>query len=282
MFRPSRTRNHANTGHVPHVSGVAGVTRTVGIDLASQPRDTAVCVIDWTRSPAQVVELEHRRLTDEFLIELAGDPRAAKVGIDAPFGWPMAFIDALSVYRDTGRWLGLDHEEIRFRSTDSFIARESGQVPMSVATSDLAWPAMRCARILSALATREGTLDRSGDGRILEVYPAAALRRWQIIPDTTSIVDAAYKGDKPGRRERREQLVDTLVERLDGVLQISDAARNACIDDDDDLDALVSALIARAAQNGHTDPIPPGMRWAAMREGWIHLPASDSLQQLVA
>jgi hypothetical protein len=48
------------------------------------------------------------------------------------------------------------------------------------------------------------------------------------------------------------------------------------------LDALVSSLVARAIEQGLTDPIPRGMRWQAIREGWIHLPAADSLERLGA
>ena len=54
----------------------------------------------------------------------------------------------------------------------------------------------------------------------------------------------------------------------------------ACVADDDDFDALVSALVARAVEVGATDPIPSGHHWLAMREGWIHLPASGNITAL--
>jgi hypothetical protein len=62
---------------------------------------------------------------------------------------------------------------------------------------------------------------------------------------------------------------------------MSAAEQERCTDDDDDeFDALISAVVARAAQRCLTDPIPLGQAWLAMREGWIHLPLRDSLHQL--
>jgi len=55
-----------------------------------------------------------------------------------------------------------------------------------------------------------------------------------------------------------------------------------CVDDDDDFDAFVSALVARAAQLGLTDPVARGMRWQAFREGWIQLPTTGSIFRLAA
>ena len=46
------------------------------------------------------------------------------------------------------------------------------------------------------------------------------------------------------------------------------------------LDALVAALVARAAVIGCCEPIPPGDRALAMEEGWIALPRSGSLADL--
>ena len=40
--------------------------------------------------------------------------------------------------------------------------------------------AMRCASLLDSLAVRGMPVDRSGSGLVMEVYPAAALREWQL------------------------------------------------------------------------------------------------------
>lgn len=88
--------------------------------------------------------------------------------------------------------------------------------------------------------------------------------------------------DKPGRSDRRAQHLAAVRGQLKDTVTMSAEHERACVEDDDDFDAFVCALVARAAQVGHTDPIPLGMRWLAMREGWIHLPAPGSLQQLAA
>ncbi len=262
-----------STEHVP-------ATCTLGIDLASQPKESGVCLIDWTSGQGRVVQLEDRRLTDEVLVELMLDRRVCKVGIDAPFGWPLAFIDAITAYRDHGKWIDLEANELRFRATETAIAIETGQPPLSVALSDLAWPAMRCARLLSQIASADEALDRSGAGRVVEVYPMAALRRWGAIAPGTAAPDWSYKGDAPGRRERRQEHLAGLLARLDDTLALTAKQSECFVDDDDDFDALISALVARAAHVGQTDPIPRGMKWHALREGWIHLPTPGSLPRL--
>lgn len=194
----------------------------------------------------------------------------------------MAFIDALANYRDTGRWLDLDANEMRFRATEIRIYEETKQWPLSVAMSDLAWPAMRCARLLSRIVESGELLDRSGSGLAVEVYPMAALRRWEIVAPGTAPTTWTYKGEKPGRRNRRGQYLAALESVLGGRVLMSAEHRARCVDDDDDFDAFVSALVARAAQLDRTDPVPRGMRWLAMREGWIQVPTAGSLSDLAA
>lgn len=263
----------SSTEHVPG-------SCTLGIDLASQPKETGVCLIEWASGQGQVVELESRELTDDVLVKMMKSPEVGKIGIDAPFGWPLAFIDAVTSYRDDGRWLDLDPNEVRFRATEIRIFEETRQWPLTVAMSDLAWPAMRCARLLSRIVLADEVLDRSGGGLAVEVYPMAALRRWQVVAAGSASSAWSYKGEKPGRSERRAQHLAAVRDQLAGTVTMSPEHERACIEDDDDFDAFVCALVARAAQVGQTDPIPLGMRWLAMREGWIHLPTPDSLTEL--
>jgi len=257
---------------------VSVASRTLGIDLASQPNETGACLIDWTSRPAHVIDLGTAPFDDGRLLDLMSDRAVTKVGVDAPFGWPLAFIDAIATYRDRAEWLDMEANEMRFRATDLRVAQETGQTPLSVAMSDLAWPAMRCARLFSALTPTEGQLDRSGAGRFVEVYPAAALRRWGLVTGTK---DASYKGSKPGRHERRVELLAGIRGQLDGAVDVPDDFAKACEADDDNLDAFISALVARSVDvAGCSDPVPLGLRWSAIREGWIHLPTEDSLGRL--
>ncbi len=110
----------------------------------------------------------------------------------------------------------------------------------------------------------------------------AALRRWKIIQPDTPPTSWAYKGHKPGRRERREQHMSRLLDLLNGAVCVPSAYIERCVDDDDDFDAFISALVARAVELELTDPIPRGDAWRAMREGWIHLPLAESSDLLAS
>jgi predicted RNase H-like nuclease len=115
-------------------------------------------------------------------------------------------------------------------------------------------------------------VDRSGARKLVEVYPAAALARWEIDP-------RGYKtGDKA--RDARERILDRLEDFANGWLKLAPPVRGACVESDDALDAFVSALVARAAARRITEPAPNGLTSQAQREGWIHLPRANSLGEL--
>jgi len=147
--------------------------RTLGIDLASQPENTALCVVSWA-DDGRGVEVEPPRAgwDDEAL--LAEMARADAVGIDAPFGWPAAFVSAVAVAGE-GWPAGVAVDALRFRETDRFVRSWTGEVlgrrlsPLSVSADRIAYCAWRCR---SLLARHRGT------SRVYEVYPAAALAVW--------------------------------------------------------------------------------------------------------
>jgi hypothetical protein len=60
---------------------------------------------------------------------------------------------------------------------------------------------------------------------------------------------------------------------------MDDAMVEALHDSDDQLDALLCALLARAAELGRLQPIEDPAH--AVTEGWIRLPVAGSLSQLV-
>jgi len=83
----------------------------MGIDLASKPANTAVCILGWRDRQAEVITLcrgqaDHKtKLHTKWLSTTAYGSRGdyggpiTKVGIDAPFGWPEPFLDAVVAYR---------------------------------------------------------------------------------------------------------------------------------------------------------------------------------------
>lgn len=81
----------------------------------------------------------------------------------------------------------------------------------------------------------------------------------------------SYKG--PEKSEIRRELTEVLVERCPLIEDSGLLAR--CSAEDDYLDALVCALVARAASRGLTaQPETDEERRLAPVEGWIHLPTA--------
>lgn len=239
----------------------------MGIDLAAEPKKTAACVIDWQAGRAEVQLLESG-CDDAALLPLIDE--ADKVGIDAPFGWPDEFVAAVVGHHGLGPWPGAGaadakkfRETLSFRQTDREVM--AVRRPLSVSTDKIGVTAMRCAGLLHQI----GDVDRAGLGKVAEVYPAAALERW-------GHQSGAYKA------KLAKEALPAMVEGIRSALPELDLAGCDPTTDDHKFDALVSALVARAAALGLTDPPPPELVERAGREGWIHLPGADSLGRLAA
>ncbi len=241
----------------------------LGIDLAAEPTKTYACTLD-ARDGRLDARL-FRSCDDDRLLALAEG--RARIGIDAPFGWPNAFVDAVSAHRDGRPWLAPpDGEPRAFRASLSFRATDrvvmQTRRPLSVSTDKLGVTAMRCAFLLDRWSRASSEpVDRAGRGRFVEVYPAGALTRW-------SLPGSGYKRRDP---TALGQLLDELRARLPQLDLLPDDAA-LCAVNDDAFDALVAALIARAALLGLTDPpSSPALTATARQEGWIHLPVRGSL-----
>jgi hypothetical protein len=240
---------------------------TIGVDLASQSKRTAACRIRWTVGGVDVAHPEFG-IDDDRLLALAAE--ADHLGIDVPLGWPDAFITAVTAHHEGRAWPGGNQRSLCFRETDRVVHRETRWPALSVSSNLIAIPAMRAAAVLSTPAARGMPVDRAGHGRIVEVYPAAALRRWGLPA-------SGYK-KKKGRVGRCE-LVEQL-QRKSGWLQLPAEIAACCEDDDNGLDALIAALVTRAAACGLCEAIPAESLAVEAREGWIALPKSGSLQRL--
>jgi len=242
---------------------------TLGIDLAAEPRNTGGCEIEW-RDGGAAVRWVSTDLRDEDVLERARE--ADMVGIDAPFGWPTSFVDAVTAHH-SGRawpidsWSSDNRRKLRLRVTDERVHAVTGITPLSVSSDAIAIPATRCALLLHRLGVR----DRAADARVREVYPAAALFQWELR-------HRGYKGQQNSR------VLGTLLARLRKRapwLVIAAQAARFCATCDDAFDALVASLVARAASEGLT--MAPGADEvaAARAEGWIALPDRGSLEKLV-
>ena len=248
---------------------------TAGVDLAAEPRGTALAVLDWSGPTVGVVELAVA-VSDAQIVAIA--PSVASLGIDCAFGWPDDFV-AFVASHSAGERLDRSIEDrtgsgmawrrrLAYRETDRAIREITGRWPLSVATDRLGLTAMHCAVLLDALGdgrdteNRGGAVDRSGCGFVAEVYPSATLRTWGFST-------VGYKADAT----IRAGLLATIIERapwldLGAVAELMTAS-------DDAFDAVIAALAARAHALGFWHrPVVDSLD-RARREGWIVLPTVD-------
>ncbi|GAB90248.1 DUF429 domain-containing protein [Gordonia rhizosphera] len=232
--------------------------RTVGVDLAASPRHTAVAVIEWSGAAARVVDLampaDDARIADLVV-------GADRIGVDAPFGWPDDFVEFVVAHHrgELGAGRRLDEIESRrplaYRLTDRVVVANGWGRPLSVSADQIAHVAFRAAGLITDL----GVADRV-NGWAVEAYPAAALKKWDLP-------SRGYKG--VANRARLARLTEALAAAP--WLELG-AHREQMIVDDNAFDAVITALIARAAELGRTRLPDDADRDVAMREGWIHVP----------
>jgi predicted nuclease with RNAse H fold len=235
--------------------------RFLGIDLASIPKRTAACLLEWDAVVGRIIELR-QPVDDDAVLELAEG--AELVAIDAPFGWPAPFVEAVSGHATGDAWPTTSTRELAYRRTDKHVAAAVGWWPLSVSTDRIGIVAFRAARLHALL--RPGSTARDGSDGVVEVYPAAALHRW-------SLPHRSYK--RPEGAAERSRIVAALP--VAATLDLN-GYEEALAASDDQLDAVVAALAAVAKHVGAVDPIPAELADAARVEGWIWLPSGAPLR----
>lgn len=271
--------------------------RIVGVDLASRDDRTGLAVLVAEAGSVRVQRAVQGASDDDVLGAVEGRPfeggepvavgdqgapgpagtgeRAAAVGIDAPFGWPVAFTDALGAWAEGGSWtVGYDAGDtldLRMRVTDRVARSVTGRWPLSVSTDRIALPAMRGAHLLTriARARHQRPLDRTGLGGVYETWPVGSLRCWALH-------EQGYNADAP----RGEALRTSLLEAM-GRLEVGEMSRRILVEHPDAFDALLAALTALAAAQGRTQRPTPQQVGPARLEGWIHLPSGTTLDEVL-
>jgi len=158
---------------------------TAGIDLAAEPKGTALALIDWSDRSGKLIDLQVG-VADSVIVEDVSN--AGKIGIDCALGWPMEFVDFVSNHNDPNAKShqvegGMDwRRRLSYRETDRAVRAKTGRWPLSVSTDRLGLTAMRCAGLLGRLEKTGIQIDRSGAGVVAEVYPGATLRVGDLTP----------------------------------------------------------------------------------------------------
>jgi len=236
--------------------------RILGIDLAAQPEKTGVVLLDLPDdAPTPVALLVSERATDDALVAEA--KVADRIGVDAPLGWPTAFVESLVSHAEHRRWKNpTTGKQLSHRVTDHVVHELIGLWPLSVSTDKLGIVAFRCAHLEQRFAMEVWDAvhaPRDGSGSLVETYPAAALRSW-------GLPYRKYKG-RSGEVVR-QTILDGLRPRVD----VREVEREV-LRSDHVLDALISGLVVVDVQRGRTTlPRTEEEAVAARVEGWIHVP----------
>jgi hypothetical protein len=231
--------------------------------MASSPEQTSLACVEWTGDGA-IIRSVTCPADDGVILQVL--QQAGKTGIDCPLGWPDVFVDFVTAHRfghvasSGAAWPG-QRRELTMRRTDIVVHQRLKLKPLSVSADRIAYVAMRCAILLAQLNATGHAVDRSGTGRVVEVYPAASLKVWQLI-------HRRYKGS--AHAERRGGLVDDLLTAAPWM--DCGGYEPVLRDSADAFDAVVAALTARAAFLGKTDPPTEEDLAAATSEGWIAIP----------
>lgn len=230
-----------------------------GLDLAAEPKGTALALIDWSGQSAKLLQLDVG-VTDEFIVTETRD--AVKLGIDCALGWPIEFVDFVREHSQAIADVTGDMDwrrRMAYRETDRAVREVTGRWPLSVSTDRLGLTAMRCAGLLSKLKTDGVTIDRSGAGKVVEIYPAASLRLWGF--DTSGYRTSA---------DLRAKLLESL--KLAAPWFQPGEFADLMIESCDAFDAVIANFAARSAQVGLSTQPQVELTKQAQLEGWICLP----------
>jgi predicted nuclease with RNAse H fold len=242
------------------------------VEQLERPERTALATIKCA-DPSAVIQDVCCRADDDAILSVI--ERADKTGIDCPFGWPDAFVHFVTVHHSGPASLprcGIGagwHQELTMRRTDAFVHDKLGIWPLSVSADKIAHVALRCAVLLARLDAAGRPVDRSGTGPVVEVYPRASLRSWDLY--------------RPGyKQSAKSDILSCLVDDLRAKAPWLDCGPHGQTlrRSHDAFDAVIAAMTARAAAQNQTFPPSRDDLAAALAEGWIPIPNSPIGQLL--
>lgn len=235
---------------------------TAGVDLAAEPKGTALAIVKWSKASIELIDLQ-LGVHDETIVAVAKE--VEKIGIDCALGWPIEFIEFVNQHAQLNELRpvfdgGMDwRRRITYRESDRRVREITGRWPLSVATDRLGLTAMRAAGLLAKIQQQGIEVDRSGAGKVVEIYPGASLRLWGF--DTRE-----YRVSE----KKRAQLVADLKVALP-TLKLG-SFEKLMVASCDAFDAVIAAMAARSAAIGKATKPEPEFVDQAKIEGWIALP----------
>ncbi len=236
-----------------------------GLDLSAEPKGTALALLEVSPKMVTLQSLE-LGLRDAQIV--AASTGVEKLGIDCALGWPIEFIDFLqqqvspSIHAKEFEGSIELRRTLAYRETDRMVREVTKRWPLSVSTDRLGMAAIRCAGLLSALGVTGANVSRIGEGLVVEVYPAASMRIWQL--DSTG-----YRNDADVRaRLLRDLCAAAPWLEVSGHEALLTESHDAC-------DSLIAALATLAVVVGHATTPPEHLLERARVEGWVHLPTAS-------
>lgn len=236
-----------------------------GLDLSAEPKGTALSVLEVSSTRVKLQSLE-LGLRDAQIV--AASTGVEKLGIDCALGWPIEFIDFLqqqvspSIHAKEFEGSIELRRTLAYRETDRMVREVTKRWPLSVSTDRLGMAAIRCAGLLSAIAATGANVSRAGEGLVVEVYPAASMRVWQLD-------SAGYRNDADVRaRLLRDLCAAAPWLEVSGHEALLTESHDAC-------DSLIAALATLAVVVGHATTPPEHLLERARVEGWVHLPTAS-------
>jgi hypothetical protein len=236
----------------------------LSIDAAVDPRNTGYAVATHDTGAWCIDALETGTRTGDLAERIANrlvPDRPILLAIDAPLGWPEPMTQALATHR-AGTPLDLDPATGFSRQTDRVVRQKTGLKPLDVGADRIARTAAAALALIDEIRRRTGQpiplLSKPQEARtggLIEVYPAATLKQH-------GLPHRGYKRTDSGRERKK------IAEGLPSELNLG-TFRQACIDSDHCLDAVLCVLTAIDFLNGRCiQPFanPP------LREGWIWFP----------
>jgi hypothetical protein len=149
-----------------------------------------------------------------------------------------------------------------YRETDRAARELTGRWPLSVSTDRLGLTAMRCAGLLSKLAADGVEIDRTGAGKVVEIYPGASLRLWGF--DTSG-----YRTSS----DIRAKLLEAV--KLSAPWFEPGEFAQLMIQSCDAFDSVIANFAARSSRMGLSTRPARELEGQARKEGWIALPESS-------